>query len=200
MSFGPSGQVGDQDVGVEMGITGAARAVRERRRDQSIAGVGDRAAGTAAYDARVVLEPVQRGDDCLIVGVAHLSTDLGVGEGEHDRHRLGRRERQVEAGCAVGAGSVESGPTIGVEAFEHRVQVLALDRAIETECGRMMSEPDARCFTRAEVVVLTPRCHRVEVVRRAARAEDPDAQHQRAVRYAEVCGSDLNKATVQTLV
>ena len=97
-------QVGDHDVGVQLGVVGAAGTVLERGGDQPVAGdacgavpVALPAAGAAGDEQ---LQIVHRLPDRGHVRLADLVGDLRVGQSVEDADALGRGEDDVVAGTS----------------------------------------------------------------------------------------------------
>jgi hypothetical protein len=94
---------GNQDMGVQLRVTGPRRAMDERRGQESL-GV-DLAHSRLALTAEggVVLQIVQRRGHGGVVRVAHLHADLAADRGPQRRHGLRCRERQVPPGHPIRA-------------------------------------------------------------------------------------------------
>ena len=96
-----AGHVRHEDVGVQLRVAGAAGAVPEARRDESVAEHRDRAALAAAAEGGVAFHVVQRGVDGGLMRLARGSRDVLVAEAEEQADTLGGRERQIEPGHAA---------------------------------------------------------------------------------------------------
>ncbi len=93
-----AGQVRDDHVRVKMRVLRPARAVAERGRDEALTVLADRAAATAAHDARLALEIGDRRLPGRLVRLAHLAPHpLVVGERVQEADALRAREDQVVA-------------------------------------------------------------------------------------------------------
>ena len=172
-----TGQVRDQDMGVELRVAGPRGAVKELGGDEPVADEVLGAVDTAPRPARLPFHPPERRVDRAVVRLAHLPRDRRVGEGPQHRHRFRGREREVEARDPVFAGLGEPDTGTRVTAFEDTVQQLGFDDAVEVEEFRSAAGPLAGFFAVAEVVVLDTRRDRVEVVALLAGAELRDVQH-----------------------
>ena len=73
---GSARHVRHEDVGVQLGVAGAARAVAEGGAEEAVAEQGDGAALAAATHRRVALHVAQRRLDGGVVGVAHRAADV----------------------------------------------------------------------------------------------------------------------------
>lgn len=70
-------EVRDEEMGVEVCVTGATGAMPERRGYEPIADLDVGATRAAPDHARVALEPAERLGDGMIVSSRHLSCDVG---------------------------------------------------------------------------------------------------------------------------
>jgi hypothetical protein len=86
------------DVRVKQRITGARRAVAERRGDEPSPAHQHRAAVPASRRARLALEVADRLRDSRLVRESDLPHDLGLADPEQHADALRRPEREVEAG------------------------------------------------------------------------------------------------------
>ncbi len=100
-TVGALDQVGDDDMGVELGVAGPAGAVPKRRADEPLGfdqlGPGMATAGVAG----LLGEVVEHGADGPVVGDRDRVTDLLGSEGPEQGDALGGGERQVVAGPAA---------------------------------------------------------------------------------------------------
>ena len=100
-AVGPAGQVGDEDVGVQVRVAGSAGAMSKRRCDETAA-VGEAIPTGAEPDpAGVALHVLERLADCGVVCSAHCTGVVVVAEREQDRHRLRRVEGEIKGGDPV---------------------------------------------------------------------------------------------------
>ena len=113
-----SGEVGDQNVGVQLRVAGSAGAVPERSCDEPVGSGMVDAVASAASPTRLPLQvPDRRCDRCLVRG-HYRSAGLPAAEGVEQRDRLGRRERQVEPGYST-VGGGQAFTLTGRHAREH---------------------------------------------------------------------------------
>jgi hypothetical protein len=106
-------------MGMQQRIARPRGAVVEPDRQQPVA-VHVFVAAMPAARADVVLQVRQRLRGRLVVGLQHVTGDLGVSEAVQQRHALGRPQHQIEcrnAMFAVGAAKELAG--VGVAAVEH---------------------------------------------------------------------------------
>ena len=101
---------------------------------------------------------------------------ISLAEPEQDGHRLGRRERQIEAGDFAVRGAAKPCPRQWVTVGQHGDEIVAVDLAGQAEQLGAATDPPARHLA-AEVVVLDTTGDRAEVVLLTARGEDADVQH-----------------------
>jgi hypothetical protein len=87
--------VGDRDVGMEIGVAGAAVPVGERSRDETADVDLPDALWPGPGEQRVRLDERQRVLDGGLMGPFDDGCHRWVGDRPHGRHRLHRRERQV---------------------------------------------------------------------------------------------------------
>ena len=140
-------QVGDDDMGVELGVASPAGAVPERRADEAI-GFDEvlpvtSSAGITGLDGQVV----EHGADRPIVGSGDLVADMVWPERPKKRRAFGSGERQVVAGASLRAelnAKILSG---GRPSGEQVPQGLRVDLADESEPFGRRSDPLPRCFT-----------------------------------------------------
>ena len=186
---GALGEVGHQDVGVELGIAGARGAVGKGRGDHP-AGVGDLgAAGAAAHESRLALDVVEGGSDGALVAFAHDAAGSRIAQGPEQRDRLRRREGVVEAGDAAAAAKGDERLTVGgMLGSEDSAQLRRLDLPREAELLAARAHPAPRRLALAGVVVLDPGGDRVEIVGLLAMAELAQREHIWAVVSAAVLG------------
>lgn len=150
----------------------------ERGRDEPLAVFPDRAAATAADDARLALEIAERSLTGRLMSLADLTSHpLVVGERVHDAHALGAREDEVEprdrgeplcllpplaalrVECADGDrpladGRAQPRGARRVDAAKQGAEVAVLDHAGETEQLDAAAGPDSRRLAAARVVVV----------------------------------------------
>jgi hypothetical protein len=143
---------------VDLGVTGSAGPVLERRPDQSAAALDDVTTVAATHEARVPLEIAHRLADGGALGAQHRGLLALAAEAEDHRRRLGHREHQViarDAGCPTGrARERVSRPRL--VAFQQSRQRLGLDLADEPERPRSRAGPLTSGFGSSEVIVLDP--------------------------------------------
>jgi len=100
----PLGRVGDQDMGVELGVAGAGGAVDVGGGEEAVAGDELVAAATAAAPAGLALQIAERLGDGGGVGFLDLAGDRMAAERPGQRDGLRGREGQVEARDRLAAG------------------------------------------------------------------------------------------------
>lgn len=132
----------------------------------------------APADRGLAFQHDERGVDRRVVRVAHLPRDLRVAEREQQRHRLRRTERRVDPR------NLRHRPTRGerltrerVGMRQHAMQRLGAHLAIETQPRGTDTEPPARRFLPARVVLLGTPGNGVEVVLLLPRSKLPETQH-----------------------
>jgi hypothetical protein len=144
--------------------------------DEAVATGGLGAGVPAPHLARVTFQVRDGGVDGALVAAHYGSRRHFVPESPHEGHRLGCRQREVEAGERRGR-RAEGLPGRGIIASEDRAEIVGVDLTVETDGGCARAEPAARCFPGVEVVVLGAVEDLLEVVRLLADAEFADAQH-----------------------
>lgn len=150
----------------------------ERRGDEAVAGDAFVAARAAPGHGRVPLHVVERRVDGGLVCRADVSRERVVAEPVEDADRLGRRERQVEAGDARAAPALGQRFTAPrVRAVEREAEPVALDLATDPELARSAAHPASGRLAGAGVVVLGALGDSLEVVALLPLAELSDRQH-----------------------
>ena len=170
-------RVRDDDVRVEMGIAGSARAMPERGGDESIAAHLHESVRPASGPARLFLEVAQRGIDAGVVRGAYVGTDVPVAEPPEDGHGLRRAEGEIESRDSVLSAAGEAFSGTRIDAGQDLPEILGADPTVEAELARHGSEPPARRLTASDVVVLDALGDGFQVVVLLPSAELPDAQH-----------------------
>ncbi|MFN8160586.1 MAG: hypothetical protein U0R52_06010 [Solirubrobacterales bacterium] len=154
------GQVGNQDVGVEGRVAGAAHPVAEGHRDEAPPGLDRLAAASSLHEAGLGLEVGDAGGDGAVVGGEESLPGLLRAEGVDQRDRLRRGEADVVGehrllgalaplgvGEAAGRGAAqEHRVTCGVVALEDRGVGGAIELAFEAELRGELAEPLAGSF------------------------------------------------------
>jgi hypothetical protein len=135
------GRVGDQHVGVELGVAGAGGAVAVGGGEVARALDEPGAAAAAPRPAGLALQVGEGGVDRALVGVPHRGARPLVSERPQQRDRLRRREGEIEAGDgALAAGDAicrdQRRAARGVAPGEHRPQGIGLDLSGEAELAR----------------------------------------------------------------
>ena len=97
-AVGPLGRVGDQDVGVELGVAGPRGAVAVGGGEEARAGNELGAACPSSCPAGLALQVVERGLDRLLVGGDHARSGCWVTQRPGQGDRLRCREGEIEAG------------------------------------------------------------------------------------------------------
>lgn len=177
---GAERRVGDHDVRVQLRITGARRAVLERRSDEPAAVDHGRAAAAAACLARRALHVAERLGHRGRVCSPDLAGDVLVGDAEEDAYALRRTERQVEAGDAARGGWLaQSIAGAWVARVEQANDRRLIDLTGEPERLGAAAHPCAGRLARAGVVVLGAVRDLVEVVEAGGGSggDLPDVQH-----------------------
>ena len=178
----PTGRVGDEDVGVELGVAGAGGAVEVGGGEEAVAPDEFVAAVAAPGPAGLALHVVERGGDGGAVGGGDLGPGALAAERPGERDRLRRREGEVEAGDRAAPGDVAEAERLAgrrVAAGQHRGQALGVDLAVEAQVDGGGAGPVALGLTAAGVVVLGAFGDPFGVVALLAGAELPDGEHQR---------------------
>jgi hypothetical protein len=140
------------------------------------------AAMAAAGPAGGALHVGEGGGYGFAVGGGHLRPGAVAAERPGERHRLGGREGEIEAGDRAAPGDVAQAERLAghrVAAGQHRGQALGVDLAVEAEVRRDGTDPVALRLTLAGVVVLGAFGDLFRVVALLAGAELPDREHQR---------------------
>ena len=175
----PAGEVCDENVGVQMGITGAAGAMPEGRGEEPAA-IGQAMPTRAEpHPTGLALHILERLGHGGVVCSAHCTGAFVIAESEQDRHRLRCVERQIERGDTVLGLGDEPFTRVRVAAVEDHVQVCTVDLAVEAQFLSHRASPAPGRFAGADVVVLTPIGDRLLVVAGVGDGELPDAQHGR---------------------
>jgi hypothetical protein len=176
-------QVCDRDVGVELRVASAAHPVAKGSRDEARAAGGGVAVGSKAGERCLALQEAERCFDRALVGVAdQRDGSLIAGRPQH-ADRLRRREGEVEARHAVLADELLQGLAgARISPGEHGVELVALNRPLETQLGCSRAGPPPRSLPLARVVVVGAAGDRVEVVGLLALAELSDADHLQTCR------------------
>ena len=182
---GALGRVGDQDMGVELGIAGAGGAVLEGGGEEAVAVDEFLAAGAAAGPAGLALQVVEGGCCGVAVGLVDLDRRLVAAECPEQGDGLRGGEGEVEAGdrsLPPDGAHPERLAVGGVAAGQHRGELVCLDPARQAQLLGRVAYPVALRLALAGVVVLGAFGDLVEVVALLAGAELSDRQHRPTCR------------------
>ena len=204
--IGPAGEIRDEDVGVELRVTGAARAMPEPRRDEPGA---VKSTGTpllercrlrssvvrpAPHETRLALQPRQRIVDSCVDGVGDLRAYERVRERVHHRHRLRCRERQIEPWDPplerTDLRPIRRQARPRNKPRQDGSKVVAGHRVGQIQDVGAGTEPPTRRLTGAGVVVVDTARDLGQVVGLGTYAELPQRQHD-ASRPSGRCGPSL---------
>ena len=175
------GRVGDQDMGVELGVSCPRGAVRVGGAEQAVPIDEGRATLAASRPTCLALHVGQRLGDGGAVGIGHLAGDRVAAERPGQGDRLRRGEGEVETGdglpprCRL---QPEWPAGDRIAAGQHARQRVGIDPPVEPEVGGRGADPVALRLTVARVVVLRGFGNLLGVVVLLAGAELPDRDHQ----------------------
>ena len=176
----PPGEVGHQDMPVQLRVAGATGPVTELGRDEP----GTRKSASAPHldvgnfhltvvgappnMACLAFEPGERLRDRRLTGVNDGALHERVTECVCDRHRLRDRERQIEPGHTTRVRAelvaVRSQPGPRCEPGQDGAQIVTGDFAVKAQAGRCVADPAADALTLTRVVVVETRSDLREVV------------------------------------
>ena len=198
LAVGGLGEVGDEHVGVDVRVAGAAGAVPEHRRHESVDGLGLQPAVALPGRGGVRFEVPERGGDGPVVGVANDLRHLGGAEGEQQRDRLRRSPAQVEPAHLAVRERPELLAATGVEAAPHGHQIVGADLAVEAQLDRGGgASPPPGSLADASVVLVDALGDGVEVVALGRVGDGVDAEHRSAPAAGRASGgvrSDRGRA------
>ena len=144
---GPSHQVGDHGVGVQLGIAGARGSMHEGGHGQSARrDLRPHSVLLLAGDGHVGLEERHRGADRFYVGQRHLALDLRSAEGPQNGRRLGRREGGVERVDLARRALQQCCPCSRVGALHQPPERLGFDYARQLKALGPATGPHAWCL------------------------------------------------------
>ena len=147
--------VGDDAMGMKLGIQVAGRVMAEGGRDHLLVpGPDHRPGGGIAHPGLdgVLLDPAERRRHRPVV---RLDDALVAAHHRHQGHRLRRAQRHVPAGPVRDAAAeflAPEPPPARNLAFEHRPEAVGIDRPGETQRRRALARPGARLAVRAVVL------------------------------------------------
>jgi len=147
-AIGTDAGIGDEDVGVQLGVAGPAGVVAEGGAHHPAAGLeADPSAVDAspAHPAGVALQVVDRPLHRLLMGSEHGPGVVTVAERPQDRHRLGGGEGGVVAGPQHPA--VPQVGAVGPAAGEEGTQVVVADGSRQAQRLGQVPEPAAGLLT-----------------------------------------------------
>ena len=133
--------VRDEDVGVELGVTGTTRAAHEPSGDEPIRSNAFVAVDPATRPARLVFQPAERRVDCGVVRSADLAGRVGVSESPQHGHGLGGREREIEPRDPVFPELAQRRPGFRVTATKHRTQRVRIHTTRQIQVARPVAGP-----------------------------------------------------------
>ena len=167
---GCPGRVGDDRVGVQVGVAGSGGAMAEGRDGEPFAREAVPASASAARPGGVAFDVVEGLSDGFVVRIAELRGEGLVADAEEDGDglRCGEGEVVAQDGLAVGR--------VGLQRAE---ELVVADNAREALLGGAGPVPAAWRLSGSGVVVLGALGDRLDVVRgvRLAAADLPDAEH-----------------------
>ena len=192
-AVGPASHVGDQHVGVELRVAGPAGAVPEPGGDEPAAGQATGAepgrgaavcgpvVRPATHEAGLSFQPADRFVDRRVEGFDDLTTHQRVAQRVQHRHRLRRRERQVEPRHpplpGLQAVTVRCLAGARIQPSEDRPQVLTRHRARQPQGPDGVADPPSGQLAAARVVVVEPFGDLAQVVRLGSDSQLPHRQH-----------------------
>ena len=178
-AVGPGGGVGDQDVGVQLGVAGPAGVVDEGGRHHPPARLEAHpfaVDASPAHPAGVGLQVLDGSCHRRVVGGDHRPHVVAVAQGEQDRDRLGGGEGGVVAGAEHPA--VAQVTAVGPAPGEQGPQVVGIDGPRQAERLGAAPQPAAGHLAPAQVVLLGAEGDGLDVVAgRVRRSQREDAQH-----------------------
>jgi hypothetical protein len=181
-AIGPGHDVGDQAVGVELGVALARGAVHEGGHLEALRPHPPaHAALLAAGVGGLVLQERQGGGDGLGVGPGDDRRRLGRPERPQQRHRLGTGVGGVEGErlpLAVAFQQVDAG--YRTHALDQGPQLVGLHHARKAQLGGPAALPHPGRLADAEVVLVDAECHRGDEVLGVTQRRD--VQHGTAAR------------------
>jgi hypothetical protein len=181
--LGP-GQVGGDQVGVQLRVAGPRRAVPEPGGDESAGRDPDGAAVPPAGHDRLRLQGGEGVGHRGVVRGDHLGCGDRVGQGPQEADGLGGGERQVEPGHPPRTpGTGDEGVPVGVAAVEDGPEPVGVDWAGEAERGGQPAVPHPGELDGVQVVLVT-HGERRQVVILPPGGELPDRQHHAPSRRA----------------
>jgi len=169
------GRVGDQDMGMELRVAGAGRAMGVGGGKEAVAGDEFMTAFAPAGPAGLTLQVAERFGHGGAVGVGDLAGNRMAAERPGERDRLRSREGEVEAGNRLAVRcrlQPERFAANRVVAGQHRDELVGVDLALQAEVGGGVAEPVALCLALAGVIVLGSFGDLVEIISLHARAEE----------------------------
>ena len=147
-------EVGDEDVRVQLRVTGARGPVPERRRDEPAPSHADRAGRAATRNRSLPLEIGERVAHGRLMGAANRRPQSLVPDPEEHADALGRGEGDVEARDARCGMTTERLAGRRVGSFEHPPERGAVDAIGELQRCCTRAHPDAVRVSAVRVVVL----------------------------------------------
>jgi hypothetical protein len=186
LAVGTLDQIGDHDVGVELGVPCAAGPMKKRGARNPARIDPATASSTATRDGERLVEVAESVGYGPLVRLADRCLHRRVADAEQDARALRRRERHVEAGH--GAAAQELGARVRSLSRKRALQLFGAYGPGEPELGCAPSVPFARGLGAADVVVLGSRgdgmcrarvaLHLVEVIPRLSCLELADGDHR----------------------
>ena len=167
--------VGDDGVGVKVGIARAAHLVDVGGAHKTMRGDDARAPGAAAGLQLVGLEVGEAGRDAGGLGLEHRLTGPLVADRQQQPDRLGGGEGEVKAGVAAPlaqAGKALAGG--GVDAAEERLELAVLGRSAEAQVLGLGADPLRGGVAALGVVVVAGELGALVVL---AAFRGPDGEH-----------------------
>ncbi len=187
-TVGAAGEVRAHDVGVQLRVERPGHPVAVARGNETCGALAPNAAPASPHLDRLVFQELQRGAERVFMRADEMAGRLVVGDREQHRHRLGRRERQVEPDdlrLTVPVAQLAFEERVGrVDPGEQRVELRSLDAPGDPQRRRATTQPHSRRLSPTGVVVVMPARDRPLVVRGLAGCQLADRQHYTTQQWA----------------